>query len=538
MTDKKQPNIVLILNDDMGYSDIGCYGGEVQTPNLDSLAQNGLRYTQFYNTARCCPSRASLLTGLHPHQADIGLMNDNDDLDGYRGSLSSNAVTIAEALKGGGYSTYISGKWHISNNIHHDGPKFSWPKQRGFDDFFGILTGAANYYQPQTLTRNNDPAEIEGDDFFMTDAISNEAIRQIKGHDSDQPFFQYVAYTAPHWPLHAHEEDIAKYKGRFDRGWDKLREERHQRMIDLGIIDKDLKLSDRDPGVGPWSDQSDKEWEARRMEVYAAQIDRMDQGIGRIIDNLKAEGKFENTIIVFLADNGGCEEDIGPTEDSWVKMLIAKAPYLGTVNTRDGRPIRFGNHPGIVPGPEDTYASYGLPWANVSNTPFRMYKHWIHEGGISTPFIVHWPEGIKARGELRRQPAQLPDVMATFLDIADVEYPETYNGHTIQPAEGFSMAPTFSNEAHGREYLFWEHHGNRGTRKGKWKLVAKQIAKGGSPGPWELYDMDVDRTELNDLSQEHTEIVKEMEEEYFKWAKRCKVQEMDDLKTHRQAIKS
>ena len=528
MTEK--PNIILILNDDMGYSDIGCYGGEVQTPHLDALAANGLRYTQFYNTARCCPSRASLLTGLYPQQADVGEMMRDDDIDGYRGDLNPNTVTIAEAMKLGGYATYMSGKWHLTRHVEPDSPKHSWPNQRGFDDFYGIVTGAASYYQPRTLTRNNEPVKPEGDDYFLTDAISDEAVRQIREHVAgrkDAPFFQYVAYTAPHWPLHAHEEDIAKYKGRFDAGWDKLRQQRIARMIDMGIIHENWKLSDRDPNVGPWEDAEHKQWQARRMEVYAAQIDRMDQGIGRIIEAIKDTGQFDNTVIVFLADNGGCAEELGGG-DSWVVNLVKKPPYVGTLETRDGRTVRFGNTPDIIPGGEDTYTSYGVPWANVSNTPFRFYKHWIHEGGIATPFIVHWPGGIEAKGQLRHQAAQLPDVMATFLDIAGIEYPRTYEGKAIKPAEGISMVPTFTDQPHGREVLYWEHHGNRAARRGKWKLVAERN------GPWELHDMEAGRTETNDVAAEHPEIVKELSELYHAWARRCNVLEWDDLRAHRQ----
>ena len=248
--DKRRPNIILILNDDMGYSDIGCYGGEIRTPNLDSLAAGGLRYTQFYNTARCCPSRASLLTGLYPQQAGVGHMMGDDGVDGYVGDLSPESVTIAEALKAGGYATAMSGKWHVTRHV--DGAKHNWPCQRGFDDYYGIITGAANYYHPLTLTRNNEPIEPEGEDYFLTDAISDEAVRQIRDHGGrgdDVPLFQYVAYTAPHWPLHAHEEDIAKYRGRFDAGWDVLREERVIRMVEMGILDKEWPLTDRDPDV-------------------------------------------------------------------------------------------------------------------------------------------------------------------------------------------------------------------------------------------------------------------------------------------------
>ena len=529
----KKPNFVLILNDDMGFSDIGCYGGEVQTPNLDALARNGLRYTQFYNTARCCPSRASLLTGLYPHQADVGEMMRDDGIDGYLGDLNPNTVTIAEALKSGGYATYMSGKWHVTRHIDPDSPKHNWPNQRGFDDFYGIITGAANYYRPRTLTRNNVSIEPEGDDYFFTDAISTEAVRQIREHaasaDVDTPFFQYVAYTAPHWPLHAHEEDIAKYKGRFGAGWDTLRDERITRMIDMGIIQEDWKLSERDPTVGPWEKEEHQDWQARRMEVYAAQIDRMDQGIGRIIEILKETGEFENTVIVFLADNGGCAEELDGN-DGWIMNLLEKPPYAGTLETRDGRKVRFGNNPDIVPGAEDTYASYGVPWANVSNTPFRLYKHWVHEGGIATPFIVHWPEGIAARGELRHQSAQLPDVMTTFLDVAGVDYPEINEGRTIKPAEGFSMVPTFIDKPHGREVLYWEHEGNRAVRRGKWKLVCKKNCD------WELHNMEKGRTEADDVAADHPDTVKELAALYNSWAKRCNVMEFDDLRALRQPL--
>jgi len=523
-----KPNILLILNDDMGFSDLGCYGGEVHTPNLDGLAAEGLRYTQFYNTARCCPSRASMLTGMYPHQADVGHMMSDDGIDGYLGDLNPNTVTIAEALKRGGYATYMSGKWHVTRHVN--GPKHNWPVQRGFDDFYGIITGAANYFQPRTLTRNNERIVPEGDDYFFTDAISEEAVRQIREHTAsgqERPFFQYVAYTAPHWPLHAHEEDIAKYRGRFDAGWDRLREERLQRMIEMGLIHENWRLSERDPSVWPWEEAEDKEWQARRMEVYAAQIDRMDQGIGRILDALKETGCWENTLIVFLADNGGCAEELGDCRD-WIATGFEQ---VGTLQTRNGRDVRFGNFPDISPGGEESYASYGVPWANVSNTPFRLYKHWVHEGGIATPFIVHWPAEISADGELRHQPAQLPDLMATFLDVAGVDYPAEYNERAIKPLEGVSLSPTFADRPHNREVLYWEHEGNRAVRRGKWKLVCKY------PGAWELYDMEAGRTELADLSGEHPEIVRALAALYDAWAERCEVTPWQELLDHRESRK-
>ena len=519
-----RPNIILILNDDMGFSDLGCYGGEVNTPNLDEIASNGLRFTQFYNTARCCPSRASLLTGLYPHQADVGHMTGDDGIDGYLGDLNPNTVTIAEALKNNGYRTFMSGKWHVTKYTH--GPKHNWPIQRGFDDYYGILTGCGNYYHPKTLTRNNTPIEAEKGD-FITDTITDEAIRQIASTEGDEtPFFQYVAYTAPHWPLHAHEEDIVKYKGRFDIGWDKLREQRLQRMVDLGIIHENWLLSDRDERVPPWEDVEHKDWETRRMEVYAAQIDRMDQGIGRIFTALKESGKWENTLIVFLADNGGCAEELSRITGDWIERGKENA---GTLKTWDGRDVQFGNYPSIIPGDEDTYTSYGIPWANVSNTPFRLYKHWVHEGGIATPFIVHWPAGIQDGGALRNQPAQLPDVMATFLDVANAHYPAEFEGKQIKPLEGFSLAPAFTNDETDRDVLYWEHEGNKAVRKGKWKLVCRY------PGGWELYDMDTGRTEVTDVAGENPEIVKELTDLYDEWAARCSVIPWDELLALRKA---
>jgi arylsulfatase A-like enzyme len=512
------PNILIILNDDMGFSDIGCYGGEIQTPNLDRLAANGLRYSQFYNTARCSPSRASLLTGLHPHQTGIGILTYSNGPEGYAGDLNKSCVTVAEVLKQNKYTTYLSGKWHISSNLTQ--PTDSWPLQRGFDYFFGTIIGAGSFYHPSTLTRGNDNIEHEAEtdpSFFYTDAISDQAaayIRQHKKKNSDTPFFQYVAYTAPHWPLHAHDEDIAKYKGRFDAGWDTLREQRLQRLVDDGIIHPSWQLTDRDPTQPPWTKAQHREWTLRCMEVYAAQIDRMDQGIGRIIAALEETGQFENTLVIFLSDNGACAEDIpeGVTARELVdQLMIAKA------RTRTGEPVRFGNDPSLMPGGEDTYQSYGTAWANLSNAPFRLYKHWIHEGGIATPFIVHWPRGIKEKGGLRHNPGQLPDIMATIVDVTGATYPKEYNGNAILPLEGESLVPSFSAAYGGRGPLFWEHEGNAAVRVGKWKLVRKY------PEPWELYDMEADRTETHDLATQHPDRVREMAEQYKVWANRCGV---------------
>ncbi len=508
------PNILLILNDDMGFSDLGCYGGEIRTPNLDRLAANGLRFTQFYNTARCCPSRASLLTGLHPHQADVGHMVGDDGIDGYRGNLSRNAVTIAEALRPAGYRCAMSGKWHVAHSLTEAG---NWPNDRGFDDYYGILNGAGPYFDPVYLKRNGAPETVEDGAYYVTDAFSDEAVRQIEEHGArhpDRPFFQYLAYTAPHWPLQAWPEDIARYAGRYDAGWDVLRKDRLARLIRMGILDKDCGLTDRDPTQPPWEQAEHKAWQARRMEVYAAQIDRMDQGIGRVIAAIEKLGQLDNTLILFLADNGGCAEEM-TTGSDWGQK------------TRDGGPVRVGNDPSVMPGAEDTWQSYGVPWANVSNTPFREYKHWVHEGGIATPLIAHWPAGLAARGQLRRTPAQLPDIMATCLDVAGVDYPAAYNGHVIQPLEGCSLRPCFDREVPVGETLYWEHEGNAAVRRGRWKLVRKH------PGSWELYDLASDRSEIHDRAARHPDVVRDLASRYAVWADRCHVLPWETLQQRR-----
>lgn len=506
-----RPNIIIVLTDDMGYSDIGCYGGEIDTPNLDTLASNGLRYTQFYNSARCCPTRASLLTGLHPHQTGIGHMTNDRGVPGYRGDLSANSVTIAEVLGNSGYSTYMSGKWHVTKHV--DGPKHNWPIQRGFDEFYGTIHGAGSFYDPVTLTRNNTRLESPEGDYYYTDAITDQAVEFIQQHSakkSDEPFFMYVAYTAPHWPLHAPADVIEKYKGRFDQGWDTLREERMHRMKKMGLLDQDWSLSNRDKSVPEWDSAENKEWEVRRMEVYAAQIDIMDQGIGDILSALKKTGTYENTLILFLADNGGCAEELQP---NWKGGLHIPE------KTRDGTPIQLGNDPKVMPGPEVTYQSYGVPWANVSNTPFRRYKHWVHEGGIATPLIAHWPGKIKATGELRRQPGHIIDLMATCVDAAGATYPKKKdNGEKVPAMEGLSLLPTFGEGKLPDRLLYWEHEGNRAIRDGNWKLVAM-----GQEGPWELYNLSKDRTEVSNLAQKHPKRVEQMSVLWDEWAMRAQV---------------
>ncbi len=514
----KKPNIIVILNDDMGFSDIGCYGGEIDTPNLDRLARGGLRFSQFYNSPRCSPSRASLLTGLHPHQTGIGILTYPTGPEGYAGNLNRRCVTMAEALKPAGYRCYMSGKWHVASNLTE--PTDAWPMQRGFDEFYGTIIGAGSFYHPNTLTRGNENVEHEAErdpEFFYTDAISDEAVRQIRTHHKSHPqapFFQYVAYTAPHWPLHAHDADIAKYRGRFDAGWDQLREARLERLVEMGLIDASWKLTDRDPTQPPWEDAEHKAWLLRCMEVYAAQVDRMDQGIGRILLALEETERLDDTLIVFLADNGACAEDI--PENVTVEMMVNEL-MLARSHTRKGEPVVFGNLPALMPGAENTYQSYGVAWANLSNTPFRLYKHWTHEGGVATPVIFHWPNGIKERGGIRHTPCQLPDVMATVIELAGVTYPKRHAGNEILPLEGQSLMPVMARDELPERPLFWEHEGNAAVRLGRWKLVREY------PGDWELYDMHADRTETNNLAATHPQVVVDLAQRYKEWAERCAV---------------
>ncbi len=536
----ERPNIILIMADDMGWSDIGCYGGEINTPNLNGLAQNGLRFTQFYNTARCCPTRATLLTGLYAHQAGVGHMMEDRGFDSYRGNLSRNAVTIAEVMKSAGYRTYQSGKWHVSRHIAPEGPKHNWPRQRGFDRFFGTIHGAGSFYDPNSLTIDNTQI-APWNDFFYTEAINDFACRFIREHDAQQddtPFFLYVAHTAPHWPMHARPEDISKYHGKYAKGWDAMRQARYERLVRMGLIDPKWPLSPRDARSQPWKDVELKPWEQRCMEVYAAMVDRLDQGIGDIIQSLKDTGEFDNTLILFLADNGGCAEGYGrqanntkkTTPDPTLRQPMAPGELqrrMEPLFTRDGRPIRTGR--GVMPGPADTYIAYGLSWANASNTPFREYKHWVHEGGISSPLIAHWPKGIARgvfgnrrsaqEGPLVDEPAHLIDLMATCVDVGGASYPTQYAGHTIQPMEGVSLAPAFTGKGLNRTNpIFWEHEGNQAIRKGDWKLVSKHR---GQP---ELYNIREDRTELNNLAASMPDRVAELSQEWKAWSERVGVQ--------------
>ncbi|MGC6427747.1 MAG: arylsulfatase [Akkermansiaceae bacterium] len=523
-----RPNIILIMSDDMGYSDIGCYGGEIETPQLDKLAANGLRFTQFYNTGRCCPTRASLLTGLYAHQAGIGHMMGDYGLPQYQGRLNDRCLTIAEVLKPAGYKNYMIGKWHVASKIkpESEADKHNWPLQRGFDKFFGTIHGAGSLFDPNTLTRGNTYITPENDPeyspegiWYYTDAISDNTVKYIHHHhehNGDQPFFAYVAYTAAHWPMHALPEDIAKYEGKYDKGYAPVYEARLKKMKQLGLIHPEWEI----PGpIGDWSKVELKEWESACMEVYAAMVDNMDQGIGRIVQSLRETGQLENTLILFFQDNGGCAEGFGrgklvgplerPAQPTLAPMGKDELQHdMIPKQSRDGYPLRRGR--GVMPGPPETEIGYGEYWAQVSNTPFREYKHWVHEGGIATPLVAHWPEGISQKNAWATDPTHLIDLMATCLDLGEASYPADKT-----PIEGISIAPIFKGEKIERgKPIFFEHEGNRAVRDGEWKLVAK-----GVKGAWELYHMPKDRTEMNNLAERHPDRTAKMIAQYETWAK-------------------
>ena len=495
----QKPDILLILADDMGYSDLGCYGSEINTPNIDRLAAAGSRYTHFYNAARCCPSRASLLTGLYPHQAGMGKMVTNaapPDTGPYQGFLNTRCVTLADVLKTAGYHTYMSGKWHVGAH------RPNWPCDRGFDKYFGLISGAANYfditrYEAKNVVRqmavDNRPYTPPKENFYLTDAITDGALGFIDAakENDNIPFFLYVAYTAPHWPLHALPEDIEKYKGHYDAGWDEIRQKRFEKMKRLGILEPEMEYPPRDEEVPAWSEVSEdnKTFVTKKMEVYAAQIDRMDQGIGKILKKLDDTGRRDNTIIIFLSDNGGCHE--------------------GGVYGFDQRKN------GLPPGGVDSFMSYGRGWANVSNVPFRMFKHWTHEGGIATPFIISWPATLKEQGTITKRVGHIIDIMPTLCQVSGARYPATRDGTPILPPEGNSL---LGREKPDRIYC-WEHFGNKAAIQGDWKLVAKVN------GDWELYHLQRDRTELNNVSAQYPDKVEELKKIYNAWARRCGVEE-------------
>jgi arylsulfatase A-like enzyme len=516
----RKPNIILFLADDMGYSDLGCQGSEIETPNLDRLARQGVQFSSFYNSPRCCPSRASLLTGMYSHQAHMGMMVDDHGrypYPAYDGDLNTNCVTIAEALKPAGYRTLHCGKWHLSaqqTTVGANVDRHNWPLQRGFDHGYSMITGAGSYYTPNTLTWDNEPINNFTKAFYFTTAIGDHSAKMIADGNGEQPFFLYCAFNAPHWPLHAPEPVVAKYRQRYLAGWDKLREERHAKQIRSGLLKAEWKLTPRDPRVPAWERASFKEWEAERMAVYAAQVDLLDQAVGKVVAQVEAMGQLDNTLIFFMADNGGNYEEfnhqvVGKQHAIWIPDA---AP--------DGSPLKFGNDPDVMPGPANTIQSYGGPCGNVSNTPFRLYKHYAHEGGIATPLIVHWPKGMSTSAGIKHQLGHEIDIMPTCLAAAGAAMPaRSKSGDVPAPLEGKSLLPVLHGKPiEDRGMIFWEHEGNCAARDGRWKLVSAW------PDTWELYDMEADRTELHNLADAEPQRVDQMAEAYRAWAKRVGAQ--------------
>lgn len=510
------PNIILILADDLGYSDPGCFGGEIETPNLDALAANGLRMTQLYNTARCCSTRASLLTGLYPHQAGVGAMTADFGLPGYRGFLTDRTVTMASLLRESGYRTYLSGKWHLRG----EGNPECTPTNRGFDEFFGHFKAYASFWRKDLFVRlpeDRPQPEFGDEEFYATDAITDYGLKFMdQARSESKPFFLYLAYNAPHFPLHAPKEDIDKYVPVYEKGWDAIREERHARMRRRELISAEWELSPRGHvtkvpernGDSLYYDQQIPAWDSlpadrrvdltRRMATYAAMVEILDRNVGRVIEDLRKNGELEETLVVFLSDNGACAE--------WDPLGFDNNPY-------PTNRLYEGEAELAEMGQEGTFHSYGTGWANACNTPFRLYKHYTNEGGISSPTILHWPEKISRRGEIDRQPAHLVDLTATILEIAGADYPERWEGHQLHLLPGTSLAPVLSGEAMPERALFFEHEGNRAVRLGKWKVLWTNFDQ-----RWELYDIEADRSELKNLALENPEKVEAMSALWEEWA--------------------
>ena len=511
---KSRPNIIVIMADDLGYSDLGCYGGEIETPNLDKLAKGGIRFTQFYNAARCCPTRASLLTGKYPHQAGL-------DKNGQ--SLSRNAATIAEVLKENGYRTGMTGKWHLSETKELKNPKEqllwlshrkdnnvfaplkSYPSNRGFEQHWGVIWGVINFFDPFSLVHNEKEIKNVPDDFYMTDFITDKSIDLIDEFSKDQnPFFLYVAHTAPHWPLHALPEDIVKYKGVYDEGWNKLRENRYKGLIEKGIIKPETAPLAKNESGKLWAENKEKVWESKHMEAHAAMVDRMDQGIGRLIDKLKKTGEYKNTLILFLADNGASSERGYPPG------------FDRPGHNRNGEEIIYPNQKYNRPGGELTWGYLGDAWAGALNAPFRYWKRESFEGGICSPFIMHWPEGLRGKeNTINYGVSHVIDILPTFLEITATSYPDRVNGFKTTPIEGRSMLPLIKGEANAtNDTLFWEHETGKALRIGDWKISAL------IGGEWELFNLARDRTETNNLAAIMAEKVEEMEAVWLQEYKR------------------
>ncbi len=471
------PNIIIILADDMGYSDLGCTGSEIATPNLDKMASEGVLFTNFYNTSRCCPSRASLLTGQYQWDAGVGHMDtDKSDLPEYQGYLNEKSVTIASLLGANGYDTFLSGKWHLGKE------RLKWPDMNGFKQFYGTPAGGGIYFYPSKFYKRevywNGLKTNPDSTWYSTDAFTDHAIRYLeRDRDKEKPFFMYLPYIAPHFPLQAKEADIAKYMEVYQDGYDAIRKMRLEKQKSLGLLSEAFELPP--PTFPEWGSLENPEEEARKMAVYAAMMDCLDQNIGRLMNSLEEQGLADNTIVFFLSDNGAASVDFNRTPEATI-------------------------------GSRNSNASYGK-WYNVSNTPYRMFKKTEHEGGIITPMIAYGLSG--QQGKLVHQPAHINDFMATCLELAQVDYPKTFNEVSLDPLDGISFLPLLEDTAATSDRtLFWEHEGNRAVRQGNWKLVALHKKE------WELYDLSKDPFELQNVAGEFTTIAVELQQKYNHWA--------------------
>lgn len=522
----ERPNIVLILADDLGYSDLGCYGGEIKTPHIDALASGGVRCTQMYTSARCCPTRASLMTGLYPSQAGIGdFTSDQPNRErgpGYLGRLNDNCATLAEVLKGAGYSCFYVGKWHVH--------KQTGPIQRGFDEFYGYTSGhSQDQFDPERYIRLPEGREKEIDpqsgEFYATDVFNEYALEFIRqGQQSDKPWFLFLGHSSPHFPIQAPPDRVDKHVETYRQGWDRLRQERFDRMKQLGLIDGDrwslnsrsVVPVDRDDIANGFSGRENPAWSslaeerqqdlARRMAVFAAMVESVDDGVGKIREHLEETGDLDNTLILFLSDNGACYE--------WGPFGFDEFSRKGVTTLRTGDALRQIGGPG-------TYQSYGSGWANLGNTPFRLYKHFTHEGGISSPFIVHWPEGIGSPSEWIRDPMHVMDVMPTLVSAAQATYPDYIGERKIIPPEGVDLLPALRGGRLPQRSIGFDHQGAHAFRNGDWKIVwSKRMPH---QIEWELYNLAHDRCELHDLASKYPVRVERMVEEWYEWARRVGV---------------
>jgi len=519
-----RPNVLIVLADDLGYSDLGCYGGEVPTPNLDRLAAAGVRFSACYNSARCCPTRASLMTGLYPHQTGIGsFATDRPNPDkgpAHLNHLNDRCVTLAELLGAAGYSTSMVGKWHMN---------VPGPIARGFERFYGYIRHYAKpQWKPSEHRRlpEGTPEELryaEGE-FYATDVFTDYALEFLRqARDDGRPWFLYLAHSSPHFPIQAPAESIDRHVDTYRRGWDALRAERLERMKRLGLIDGSLELPPRSevPVDGPkvtngYSGEPNPAWDdlpadrredlARRMATYAAMVDHVDRGVGRLLADLEANGELDNTLIVFTSDNGACYE--------WGPFGFDGPSRQGVTKLHRGDELGAIDQPG-------SYHAYGSAWAMLCNTPLAMYKHFCHEGGVRSPLIVHWPARVQHRGDLVRYGAHVMDVVPTVCAATGAAYPAQHDGHDVQPLEGVSLLPALAGEALPDRRLFFEHQGARGVRDGDWKLVwgKRQPDK----VRWELYNLADDVAEQRDLAAEHTALVDRLAADWLRWARRVNV---------------